>query len=130
MLTSQQWCNSPVKTATGAGRVRHAEVVRSDAGVHPAGNWWAWWRMHTTTPLVATRRSSPCSAGGQHPYGEEEISRLEDGPLPAKVGFLEPIVDAVFREAVAIDQQFREAKAVQKGEVELAFTRSANGSGC
>jgi len=70
--------------------------------------------MHTTTPLVAIRRSSPCSAGGQHPYGEDESSRLEDGPLPAKEGFLEPIVDAVFREAVAIDQQLREAKRCRR----------------
>ena len=86
--------------------------------------------MHTTTPLVAMRRSSPCSAGGQHPYGEDEFSRLEDGPLLAKEGFLEPIVDAVFREAVAIDQQLREAKAVQEGEVERSINRAANGSGC
>jgi hypothetical protein len=86
--------------------------------------------MHTTTPIVATRRSSPCSVGGQHPYGKDEFSRLEDGPLPAKEGFLEPIVDAVFREAVAIDQHLREVKAVQEAEVELAFIPAANGSGC
>jgi hypothetical protein len=30
----------------------------------------------------------------------------------------------------AIDQQFREAKAVQEGEVERSFNRAANGSGC
>jgi hypothetical protein len=32
-----------------------------------------------------------------HPYGEEEITRLEDELLPAMESFLARIVDAVFR---------------------------------
>jgi hypothetical protein len=32
-----------------------------------------------------------------HPYGEEEITRLEDELLPAMQTFLERITDAVFR---------------------------------
>jgi uncharacterized protein YecA (UPF0149 family) len=53
-----------------------------------------------------------------HPYGEEEITRLEDELLPAMESFLARIVDAVFRVAVAIDQQLREAQAEQETQVE------------
>ena len=54
-----------------------------------------------------------------HPYGEEEITRLEDELLPAMESFLARIVDAVFRVAVAIDQQLREAQEEQEAQVEL-----------
>jgi hypothetical protein len=54
-----------------------------------------------------------------HPYGEEEITRLEDELLPAMESFLARIVDAVFRVAVAIDQQLREVQAEQEAQVEL-----------
>jgi hypothetical protein len=54
-----------------------------------------------------------------HPYGEEEITLLEDELLPAMESFLARIVDAVFRVAVAIDQQLREAQEEQEAQVEL-----------
>lgn len=46
-----------------------------------------------------------------HPYGEEEITRLEDELLPAMESFL-PRMDA-------IDQQLREAQEEQEAQVEL-----------
>ena len=46
-----------------------------------------------------------------HPYGEEEITRLEDELLPAIESFLERID--------AIDQQLREAQEEQEAQVEL-----------
>ena len=46
-----------------------------------------------------------------HPYGEEEITRLEDELLPAMESFLARID--------AIDQQLREAEAEQEAQVEL-----------
>jgi hypothetical protein len=54
-----------------------------------------------------------------HPYGEEEITRLEDELLPVMESFLSRIVDVVFREAIAIDQQLREAQEEQKAQFEL-----------
>jgi hypothetical protein len=65
-----------------------------------------------------------------HPYGEEEITRLEDELFPAMESFLALILDAVFRVAGAIDQQHREAEAEHEAEVELSLNRAANGSGC
>ena len=72
-----------------------------------------------------------------HPYGEEEITRLEDERLPAMQRFPEWIVDAVFCVGKAFwkrsgcdRSQPREARAEQEAEVELAFNRAANGSGC
>jgi len=46
-----------------------------------------------------------------HPYGEEEITRLEDELLPAMESFLARID--------AIDQQLREAQEEQEAQVEL-----------
>jgi hypothetical protein len=46
-----------------------------------------------------------------HPYGEEEISRLEDELLPAMESFLARID--------AIDQQLREAQEEQEAQFEL-----------
>jgi hypothetical protein len=46
-----------------------------------------------------------------HPYGEEEITRLEDELLPAMESFLARID--------AIDQQLREAQEKQEAQVEL-----------
>jgi hypothetical protein len=46
-----------------------------------------------------------------HPYGEEEITRLEDQLLPAMESFLERID--------AIDQQLREAQEEQEAQFEL-----------
>jgi hypothetical protein len=61
-----------------------------------------------------------------HPYREEEITRLEDELLPAMESVLERTVDAVFRvgaafskRAVAIDQQFREVQEEHEAQVEL-----------
>ena len=46
-----------------------------------------------------------------HPYGEEEITRLEDELLPAMESFLARID--------AIDQQLREAQEEQEAQFEL-----------
>jgi hypothetical protein len=46
-----------------------------------------------------------------HPYGEEEITRLEDELLPAMESFLARID--------AIDQQLREVQAEQEAQFEL-----------
>ena len=40
-----------------------------------------------------------------HPYGEEEITRLEDELLPAMESFLARIVDAVFRVGAAFSKR-------------------------
>jgi hypothetical protein len=45
-----------------------------------------------------------------HAYGEEVITWLGEELLPALENLMARIVDAVFREAVAIDQQLREAQ--------------------
>jgi hypothetical protein len=43
--------------------------------------------------------------GIDHPYGEEEITRLEDELLPAMESFLARIVDAVFRVGAAFSKR-------------------------
>jgi hypothetical protein len=60
-----------------------------------------------------------------HPYGEEEITRLEDELLPVMESFLSRIVDVVFREAIAIDQQLREAQEEQEAQFELERAATA-----
>jgi len=79
-----------------------------------------WSRASALLWLLQSHRREPLRRCWiDHPYGEEEITRLEDELLPAMESFLARIVDAVFRVAVAIDQQLREVQAEQEAQVEL-----------
>ena len=61
----------------------------------------------------------------EHPYGEEEIALLEDDVLPALQHCLQRVVDAVFREAVEIDQRLREEQDARIAIAELQEIQEA-----
>ena len=61
----------------------------------------------------------------EHPYGEEEITLLEEEVLPAIHQCLQRVVDAVFRGAVAIDQVLLEEQDARVALAQLDEQREA-----
>ena len=65
----------------------------------------------------------------EHPYGEEEITLLEEEVLPAIQQCLQRVVDAVFRGAVAIDQVLLEEQDAQIAIEQLRQELAAKAEG-
>ena len=59
--------------------------------------WWRTCQRSLPWLLQSHQREPLRRCWIDHPYGEEEITRLEDELLPAMQTFLERITDAVFR---------------------------------
>ena len=114
-LTRRRW-RRPVAAPIGVCRSCFQVAALLSAIRLP---WWSRASVRCSGFCAAISGSPLRRCWIDHPYGEEEITRLEDELLPVMESLLSRIVDVVFREAIAIDQQLREAQEEQEAQFEL-----------
>jgi hypothetical protein len=120
-LSRRRW-RRPVAAPIGVCRSCPFQVAALLSAIR-----WPWQRgcQRSLLWLQQSHQREPLRRCGiDHPYGEEEITRLEDELLPAMESFLARIVDAVFRVGAAFSKRSGCDRSAAQGD-----PRGAGGSG-